>query len=545
MALDGILIHRLTQVLQENLPYRINKIYQISENELYFLCFNQRRYNLIISCHSVYNRIQWTNQSISTPSEPSHFVMLLRKYLEGGTITQCNQIGLDRIIMMNIDNRNQLGDMVHTQCAIELMGKYANVILIDSNGRIIDALKRIPPFENTKRTIQPGAMYKYPDPHDKANPFIDDLTASTDQIASIFHGFSPLLGREVQYRMKQGSFFRDIMNQIAASQSLFITNNPEIYFHCIPLTHLQQPTQEYPIMEGLDRVYHQKEQIERIKQQTGDSFKIVQRELKRYRGKLPKLFHALDEAKDCDKWREYGDYCLVYAQEIDKGSSSAVFKRFDNEQEIIIPLDPKLDGKQNARKFFQKYHKGSIGQKYIKEQIQICEHEILYFEALKQQLELADIQDAKEIRQELVSRGLIKQPPPKKNRHKQLSKPNFITVKLDENTTIYIGKNNTQNEYLTFKVAQKNDIWFHAKDTFGAHVIVVTPQLNENIIRTAAMLAAYYSKSRYSSSVPVNYTLIKNIKKIPQAPAGLVRISSYQTIFIDPDETLILSMINR
>jgi predicted ribosome quality control (RQC) complex YloA/Tae2 family protein len=541
MALDGILLNRLTMQLKTALPLRINKIYQVSQTEIIFQCFNLKKYNLIISCHSVYNRLQFSDMPYSTPEEPSHFVMLLRKHIEGGLIKQIEQIGYDRIVHLTVETRNDLGDLTTHTIAVELMGKYANVILLEED-RILDALKRIPPFENTKRTIQPGAIYKLPDAGDKEDPFQSDTEDAHLDFSKSYHGISPILSAEIQYRMQNGQTFKDIFKEIQSSNQLFVIDHH--LFHCIPLTHKQLPFVSYPLMQGLDEVYYQSEQKERIKQQTGDSFKLVNRELKKFRAKLPKLYHALDEALDCEKWREMGDYLYTYPQQVSKGAKEVTFERFDGEGMITIPLDPKLDVKANAKKLFQKYQKGHSGQPHIQNQIDLCQEEITYFEALQQQLEIADVQDAKEIRQELAKRGYMPAVVSKIRRQKE-TKPNYLTIKFNDHTTIYVGKNNLQNDFLTFKLGRKDDWWFHAKDTHGAHVIVQTDNFDEEVIRASAHLAAYYSKARHSSSVPVNYTQVKNIKKIPKSVAGLVRISNYKTIFIDPDASLIQSWLQR
>ncbi|HBS91973.1 MAG TPA: hypothetical protein DEA51_05830 [Erysipelotrichaceae bacterium] len=538
MALDGICLHTITQQLQTILPLRINKIYQLSPTEVVIQGFNQRKYTLILSTHSIYNRIQITDRPIVTPEEPSGFVMLLRKHLEGGLIMSIQQLGLDRLIHCQIENRNDLGDKVTYTLAIELMGKYANIILIDSTNMVLDALKRIPPFENNRRTLLPNAQYRLPEPHDKKDPFsVSDVDPHQD-LQEQFHGFSPLLAREIQHRMIQHETFDEIMKQISESTHLYITKNAQQNFHVIPLTHLSSDVISLPLMEGFDYLYAQKEEKERIKQQTGDSFKVIKRELKRLKAKLPKLYAAMDEAKDCEKWKEYGEYCYAYLHLIQKGASQLTVERFDSEGTLTIPLDPKFDGKQNAKRFFQKYQKGNVGQAHIDEQIDKTNIEIQYLEGLAYALEIADVNDAKEIREELAKRGYMTALKTKVRRKKKEEAPNFLILDI-EGATLYVGKNNIQNDYVTFKLGRKEDYWFHAKDTHGSHVVVVAKELNEHIIRTAAQFAAYYSKARHSSSVPVNYTKLKEVKKIPNAPLGLVRIGAYQTIYIDPDTELI------
>ncbi|WP_020223304.1 Rqc2 family fibronectin-binding protein, partial [Holdemania massiliensis] len=504
--------------------------------------------NLLISCHSQYNRINLTDRAYPTPEEPSHFVMLLRKHLEGGLILSIEQGGLDRWLVMEVSLRNEIGDKVFRKLYVELMGKYANVILVDENNRILDALKRIPPFENTKRTIQPGAQFTLPEQAPKQNPFTALTVDFQQPLHQQFDGFSPLLGREVEVRMHRGETFAEIMKQLESSDSLFITNTPkETQFHLIPLTQFEQPAKAYPLMEGMDVLYYHKEEKDRIRQMTGDLFKFVRKQLKHYRQKLPKLNDALQEALDCEKWREYGDLLYAYGQNIAKGTPSATLTTFDQSQQVKIDLDVRFDGRGNAKKCFQKYNKGKKGQEHLLEQIALCEQEIEYFEGLEQQLELANFEDAREIREELAALGYMKpiQSKIRRNRKKAKALPAITTIHLADGVTLYFGKNNLQNEALTFKLARKNDLWFHAKDFHGSHVVLDCEQPSEETLRCAAMVAAYYSKGRYSSSVPVNYCPIRNLKRVPGAKPGFVSLTSYKTIYIDPEEAVMDSLLKE
>lgn len=547
MALDGLLLYKIQNEIKKILPAKINKIYMISNTEIFFQLRSQgKKQNLLISCHSIYNRINITEKDYPTPEEPNNFVMFLRKHLDGATIFQIEQTDYDRYLTFSIATRNEIGDKVILYLSVELMGKYANVILYNEENKIMDVLKRIPPFENNRRILQPGATFKLPDAqNNKLDPFTCPALNIDMDLSRQLQGFSPLLGKEVKYRLEKGQTFQEIMQEIQESNFLYITSlQEENQFHCIPLTHLQKSYKCYPIMEGLDVLYYHKEEKDRIKQLTGDLFKLVRRELKHHRQKLPRLNASLEEALDCDKWREYGDYLQPYSYQVKKGQTEITFERYDGEGTITIPLDPKLDGLGNAKKYFQKYNKGKKGQIHILEQIELCEKEIEYFEGIEQQLEMASVLDAKEIREELAKLGYCKSYVSKiRKKKKKENIPNITSIHLKNGITLTFGKNNIQNEYLTFKYASKNDTWFHAKDYHGAHVVINTSDPDEETLRLAANFAAYFSKGQFSSSVPVNYCLVKQLKRVPGTKPGFVSLTNYKTIYIDPDHEAILDLI--
>lgn len=472
--------------------------------------------------------------------------MLLRKQIDGGIIKSMEQIGLDRILHMVIEARNEMGDIHEKHLYIELMGKYANIILVNEDGIIIDALKRIPPFENNKRTILPNVLFQLPAPHlGKQNPYQYQSINMNESFTKQFHGFSPLLSKEVQYRMvEQNASFDDIMKQLSESDSVYISDIEEqTYFHCIPLQHLPVTPRKYHLMEGMDLLFSQKEEKVRIKQQSGDLFKTVRKELHKNETKLPKLKQSLDEAMDCDKYREYGDLLFAYGNEINK-QSTVTLPSFETGEDLQIPLDMRFDIKGNANRYYQKYHKFKRAQIILKEQIKLCEKEIAYFTSMEMQLSQATIQDAVEIREELTRQGYVKAQKYRIRKKKNKEFPHFETFNF-ENYTIYVGKNNLQNDYLTWKLAKKSDTWMHTKDLHGAHVIINLENPHEEALRRGALLAAWYSKGRYSSSVPVNYCNVKQLKKIPGNKGSFVSMSSYKTIYIDPDISIIQNLIDN
>lgn len=542
MALDGILLRQVVEAIQPSLPLKIQRIYNLSENELLFQVRSQRqKLQLLISCHSVHNRIQWTDRAFVTPMEPTQFVMLLRKHLEEAVLYSFEQVHLDRIVCAKIQQRDALGDLKTHTVYIELMGKYANLILVGEDGRIVDALKRIPPFENTQRTIQPGALYELPQALPKLDPFTTQQVLTNQNLSATLDGVSPLLGRELEHRLNQGQSLPSIMDEIRSSHELYLhPKGSETLAHCLPLTHLNLPYHVHPLMEGYDRLYQDQEEKERIKQHTGDLIKFVQREIKRQQSKLPKLNDAMDEALDCGKWQTYGDYLYAYGMQLKSGETALEVKDFETDQALTIPLDPRYDGKGNAQRYYQKYHKGRKGQAHIQTQIEKTQAEIDYFSGLSEQLSMASVVEALQIREELALAGYI----PLKQRKKQKDQKVLYThLTLANGIQVYFGKNNFQNEQVTFKLSRKNDTWLHAKDYHGAHVVLASAAPDEATLRIGAQLAAYFSQARQGSSVPVDYCEIKDIKKIPGAKPGLVQLGSHKTIYIDPDEDFVLRLI--
>ncbi|WP_159640226.1 NFACT family protein [Erysipelothrix anatis] len=535
MAIDGVLLHRIVTLMDESSPIKINRITQPSNHEFLIHGFAGKKMNLMISTHPVFSRVQWTRSKPTTNIDQTHMLTLMRKHLDGGIITKIEQYGFDRIIEIHVEHRDDMGVIRPYRLIVELLGKYANVIIVDDNGIIVDALKRISPFENTSRAIVSGSTYDYPPQFDKKS-FMDLATYDPESaLRNQFNGISPLLERELTHRLKTEDT-DTIVQELMTSTTLYVYDND---FHIIPLTHLNKPYQEFPIMEGLDAFFHDLQEQDRIKAQTGDLVKLIRRELKRSKQKLPRLYEDVEKALDSDHLREYGDLLFAFASTLPNGQNEITLEDFSGNP-VTIPLDPRYSGKDNARLYFKKYQKAKTSIRYLEEQIDKTEARIHYFEGLQVQVEQASVEDAQEIQEELVSQGIVHQRRLKRRQTQQKKKkPNYTTIVYDDETTIFVGKNNIQNDAITFKLARKDDMWFHAAYDFGAHVLIKTPELDEQKIRLCAHLAAYFSKSRLGSSVEVHYTQARNIKKIPGGQLGLVSLSTHKSIFIDPDKELI------
>ena len=541
MALDGITLYKVKEDLAKYLPIRINRISETSKTEIVFnVHAKEIRTNLVMSFHSNYNHLCLSDRSFTTYNDPSTFVMVLRKHILNGVIYDIEQSDYDRFLLMHIRARNELYDEKEYILSVELMGKYANLILVDSDNKIIDALKKIPPYENTRRTILPGALFTLADKQNKKDPFNTDDIDLNESLVNQLQGFSKLLETELRHRLEKGYSFKDVIKEIEESDSLYLTRKNDTYeFHIIPLTHINNDYQKWDIQKGFDEIYYEYDEKERIKNISDDLFKVVKRQIKHYDSKIKKLHSSLDDALNLESDKENGDLLYTYSNINQKGLKEVELIDYEGNNRLI-KLDPKLSIKDNANKYYNTYQKKRKGKTYILEQIDIANNELTYFESLNEQLSIANYSDALDIKEELEKYGYLKQ---KTNKNKKKKKVNLYQLKVKDHT-ITFGKNNIQNAYLTFEYAKANNMWFHAKDYHGTHLVIDTDNPDEEMIRLCANLAAYFSKGRYSSSVPVDYCLVKDIKKIKGAKPGFVSIRNQKTIYIDPIEPKDLDIIS-
>ncbi|NLC54630.1 MAG: fibronectin/fibrinogen-binding protein [Erysipelothrix sp.] len=540
MALDGILLSKVIFDLNNYLPMRINKIYGINKTEILFYVKTKKESKvLLISTESISNRIHFTEKDYINEKYPNNFVMLLRKHLLNGQIIEIKQKDYDRFVMLKIKSHNNIGDEVIFNIYLELLGRFANMIFCDENDIIYDATKRISPIENPNAAIIPGAKYEISLPQFKKNPFKNNDFDINDSLVKQFSGFSPTLEKEVRYRIANNQSFLTIMDEIKKSDKLVITEGlkkPD--FHAIPLLHLKQTYKAYPIHQGFEKLYYDIALKKRIAESTRDLAKFVKAQLKKQKRKLLKLNEELDKNQNADIFLKYGDLIITYQNQIKKGMKYTNLVDYETAKPITIDLDEKLDAIGNAQKYYKIYRKKTNSLKHLQQQILDTENEIKYFEILTDQLDFADINSAQEMRQELIDNKYIFDKSKFKDKRKPKA-PKFLNIEYDVDTTIRVGKNNIQNDYVTFKASSKKDYWFHVQDYHGAHVVVATNNLTTEVTDLAASLAAYYSKAKASSNIPVNFTQIKNVKKIPRAPLGMVKIDDYETVFINIDKELI------
>ncbi|WP_282943383.1 NFACT RNA binding domain-containing protein [Paenibacillus sp. RC67] len=594
MSLDGLVVHSLVHELQRCVGGRINKIHMPSEHDIVLQLRGQgSNLKLLLSANPTYPRVHLTEQSFLNPMEAPMFCMLLRKHCESGIIESITQPGLERVIHMQIRQRDELGDLSSKTLIIEIMGRHSNIILMDpATGIIIDGIHHVTPSISSYRIVMPGSKYVAPPEQNKALPFHLDKeqfvtsitnplpaqehdefekppTPPTDdtweqRIVNRFSGFSPLVAKEMVHRCSPALTvantpednaallwepFHTLIEQLRQEQSkpniCERETNGKAYFSITELSHIQGTVTYYEtVSECLEAFYGDKAERDTVKQRVSDLLRFLQNERNKNIKKLDKLQETLEEGQDADKFRILGELLTASIHQIQKGDSEVeVINYYDEEQRMIkIALDPLLTASENAQRYFKKYTKSKNSLIAVNEQLQQTHEEIRYLEGLLQQLGTASLSDIEEIREELVEQGYIRDRNKKSRKKKPNQKPALSCFTSSEGIPIYVGKNNTQNEYLTNRLAQSADTWLHTKDIPGSHVVIRSPQFGEQTLHEAAQLAAYFSQAKESSQVPVDFTFIKHVRKPNGAKPGFVIYDHQKTLFITPDSEAIKRM---
>lgn len=561
MAFDGLFTYSITADLQQLVTGRITKIHQPNAQEVILhVRANGKNHKLLFSIHSSYARVHLTEHVIENPAEPPMFCMLLRKHIEGGFIASIKQRDFDRIIIVEIESKNEIGDPIVREIHAEIMGRHSNLLLIDQEqGKIIDSLKHLPPSVNSFRTVLPGQPYIAPPSQNKWNPLTvtdEELTAffaegkTSKELVQQLAGFSPLHAEELLYRMKKTSntlaCFKDFMTSFAngGMKPMYVLFNHKVYFSPIELTHLHDgDITIYPnVHELLDRVFFARAERDRVKQQAGDLERWLQNEIDKLALKTKKLTKDYERASKLDQFQLYGELLMANIYAFEKGVKEVTVTNYYSEtgEEITIPVSERKTPIENAQSYYTKYTKAKNALVMVQEQLEKTTDEISYFEMLAQQVQQASPGDIEEIREELAEQGYLKLRHAKKK--KKQAKPEPERYVSSTGVIISVGKNNKQNDMLTFKLAKRTDIWLHTKDIPGSHVVIHSSEPDETTLREAATLAAYFSKARESSSVPVDYTEIKQVKKPNGAKPGFVIYFEQKTLYIDPDEAVILQL---
>ena len=548
MSFDGFFLHHMVEELRtELLNGRIQKINQPFDQELVLqIRSNRKSHRLLLSAHPVFGRIQLTESTFENPAQPSTFIMVLRKYLQGAVIESIEQIENDRIVEITVSNKNEIGDHIQATLIIEIMGKHSNILLVDkSSYKILEVIKHIGFSQNSYRTLLPGATYIAPPSTEALNPFMvkdeklfeilqtQELTAKNLQ--NLFQG----LGRDTATELE-----RQLLNDKLATFRNFFgqETNPcltDKSFSCVPFS--SKTAENFDsLSQLLDIYYKDKAERDRVKQQASELIRRVENELQKNRQKLKKQEKELLATENAEEFRQKGELLTTFLHQVPNDQDQVILENYYTNQPITIALDKALTPNQNAQRYFKRYQKLKEAVKYLTDLIEETKATILYLESVETVLNQAGLDEIAEIREELIQTGFIRRRQMEKIQKRQ--KPEQYLAS-DGKTIIFVGRNNLQNEELTFKMARKEELWFHAKDIPGSHV-VISSNLNptDEVKTDAAELAAYYSKGRLSNLVQVDMIEVKKLNKPTGGKPGFVTYTGQKTLRVTPDPEKIQSM---
>lgn len=578
MSFDGIVVKSLVGELREKLiDSKIDKVYQPEKDEV---CLKIRSKEgackLLLSASASHPRVYIANKYEKTnPKKAPVFCMTLRKYIQGGVIVGIDQVGFERIIKISVESYDELREKTCKDLYIEIMGKHSNIILVsDLEGKVIDSIKRVPLSVSRARQVLPGVSYELPPSQDKLNPLdiidVDKFTLRINRskgpvfkaIYGNILGLSPLVAREICVRvgLEANTEVEDLSNEDIRSlvdcinttfddldknkvyPSIIIDKKRDkiVEFSSIRLSQYKDLTEIYDdsISTIIEDYYLAKDKKDRINQRASSMKKNLSLKLDRVKHKIDKQMIELKESENADKYRIKGELITSYIYMIKEGMDKVVLENFyDNNKEIEIDLRVNLSPSENAQKYFKKYNKLKNAGEEISKQMVINIQEKEYLENTLLSIENCDdAKELKEIREELIREGYIKSyKMPKKDNKPGTDMRKFRSY---HGKLIIVGKNNKQNDYLTLRLADNEDLWFHTKDIPGSHVLIKSAGMtvtDEELIE-AATLAAYYSKARMSSNVPVDYTMRKNVKKPSGAKPGMVIYEKNKTIYVTPSD---------
>ncbi|KLL85274.1 dihydroorotate dehydrogenase [Streptococcus agalactiae] len=547
MSFDGFFLHHLTNELQEQIEKgRIQKVNQPFDHELVLTIRNNRRnYKLLLSAHPVFGRIQTTEANFQNPQNPNTFTMIMRKYLQGAVIETIQQIENDRILEIVVSNKNEIGDHIKATLVVEIMGKHSNIILIDKNEhKIIESIKHVGFSQNSYRTILPGSTYIAPPKTKAINPFdISDQTLfellqtndlSPKNLQQLFQGLGRDTALELSHCLKDNKLndFRQFFSRE------YYPSLTEKSFSAVQFSSSHETFQS--LGQLLDYYYQEKAEKDRIAQQASDLIHRVQSELEKNIKKLAKQQDELLATENAEEFRQKGELLTTYLSMLPNNQDVVVLDNYYTNQTIEISLDRALTPNQNAQRYFKKYQKLKEAVKHLKGIISDTENTITYLESVETSLNHASMEDINDIREELVETGFIKRRAHDKQ-HKRKKPEQYLAS--DGKTIIMVGRNNLQNDELTFKMARKGELWFHAKDIPGSHVLIRDNLNPSDEVKTdAAELAAYYSKARLSNLVQVDMIEAKKLNKPSGTKPGFVTYTGQKTLRVTPTQEKIDSL---
>lgn len=577
MAFDGVMMHYVKEEIKSvALDARVSQIHQPNRDELVIaLRTKNGNKKLLVSSRANSPRICFTEHSIENPATPPMLCMLLRKRLGGAKLVDVRQIELERIMFLDFIATNELGDKVKLTLCVEIMGKYSNIILIDENDNIVDALKRVDFTMSTQRLVLPNIKYELPPKQDKlcilecSGRDIVEKAINTPAemrlskaLLSAMQGVSPIITRELEYMVGVDSNREltvidklkliekvDKLKEyiISGEKSPTIMIKPEgkpfdiSFMDIMQYGEMASKKRFLDFSTLLDSFYYERDKAERMKVKGQDLLRLCSNIQDKLCRKIAVQEKELKDSLNRDKLRKKGDLLQANMYKMVRGQSFIdVEDYYDNNKIVRIKLSPTLNPSQNVQKYYKDYRRAKTREEMLTVQIAKAKAELQYISAVQESLGRAESErELTEIRQELVDEGYLKNRNPKgRNKALKLLPPKEYTS--SDGFTIYVGRNNKQNDKLTLKTARNYDMWLHTKDIPGSHVIIVSDnrEITDTAILEAASLAAYNSKAKESDNVPVDYTIVKNVSKPSGAKPGMVIYVNNKTVYVTPKESI-------
>ena len=583
MALDGVFLrHIKNEIETELVGARIDKIHQPAQDQL-IISLRQKggAKKLLISVSANMPRIHFTESNAENPKSPPMFCMLLRKYLQGAKLLQVTQYELDRIITLIFETRNELGDLVQIKLITEIMGRHSNIILVGDDGKIIDSIKRVDPSMSSVRQVLSGMRYELPPLQDKLNLLIssvDDVVKKlksggdyplSKSLMNCISGISPLISREISFNATNSldttanylseneieklksliSNLKETIINYSGTPVIVYDNNKipcEFSFTNITVLGADTYNKTLPSFSAvLDSYFAEKDLICRMRAKGSDLIRLITSLIDRTKRKIETQKKELEETKNRDIYRIYGDILNANLYILNKGDLGADLVNFysPEQEKIHIKLNPRLTPSQNAQKYYQEYKKLTTAEKKLTEFLKEGEEELLYLDSVMDILSRCTFEsELNALREELYSVGYIKK---SSHKNQKQTKPQFKRYVSSDGFLILVGKNNLENDQLTLKIAKSDDVWFHTKDIPGSHTVVVSEGkiVPEKTLEEAAIIAATNSKAADNAHlIAVDYTIAKNVKKPNGAKPGRVIYNYYNTAYVDPNKELCNSL---
>ncbi len=574
MAYDGIVLAAVIRELGNHLlGGRIDKIQQPTSDDLILtIRSNRNNYRLLLSSNKAHPRMHLSTHFVMpNPSSAPMFCMLMRKHLEGGRMKAITQFGRERIAAIDIDTYNELGDPVTRRLIIEIMGKHSNIVLLtEPDGMIIDATNHTSSNVNRYREVLPGRPYIFPPAQDKSDPFMENWEGFLQKrehqhsplhrfLVENYVGVSPFLGKEVEYEAglqqaltakEEWKVFADMIF-LAQGQGepavIFGNDKSPLAFYAFPPKHVAGEIRTYPsINEAVDIYYKELAMADITRSKTSNYLRLAKNEAEKNRNKISKLSSQLASSEEAEKWRVQGELITAYLYQLKKGEVEVTLPNFyENDRPITIVMDPAKTPLENANSYFKRYQKYNKGRHKTEEQVEIAKIDLAYWESVVHELETTSIDTLPLIEAELRDTGLLKQNASLTEHKNKRPQANYVEFRASDGTPILVGRNNKENDHLTFKVAKKTDLWLHVKDAPGSHVILKSESPSEETLFEAALLAAYYSKFKEATKAPVDVVAVKEIWKPNHAKPGFVLFTGQRTLMVAIDQQMIESLINK